>query len=138
MESKKINYFNPKIYSNIDDKDCECIICTDKLNDEVLNYDIAILKCGHYFHKHCILKWFNRSKKCPICRDISNYNLLYELNEYDIIEDDSDTGFINILELIQEDVKRKRMQDVPFSKKIISFNTSYNQNNSNNVFDYLV
>ena len=28
----------------------ECIICFDNLND----YSIAILSCGHKFHLHCI------------------------------------------------------------------------------------
>lgn len=26
------------------------------------------LKCGHFFHAHCILRWKVRSRSCPLCR----------------------------------------------------------------------
>jgi len=34
-----------------------CSICYDDTNN-----DICKLKCGHYFHKSCIDKWFNYKK----------------------------------------------------------------------------
>ena len=52
----------------------ECIICFDNLND----YSIAILSCGHKFHLHCIQGWKNTqqqgkssnfTKLCCYCRD---------------------------------------------------------------------
>ena len=33
----------------------ECIICFENLND----YSVAILSCGHKFHLHCIQGWKN-------------------------------------------------------------------------------
>jgi hypothetical protein len=28
------------------------------------------LKCGHAFHFQCIIKWFNTSDCCPVCRKV--------------------------------------------------------------------
>jgi len=57
----------------------------DKITDEMCNicfsnykeneYKRVLKKCGHYFHKKCIDKWFCKNKdnmNCPICRE--NYN----------------------------------------------------------------
>jgi len=43
-----------------------CSICLEKLD---FNEKIKF-KCGHYFHKNCINKWFNSSYsfKCPNCK----------------------------------------------------------------------
>jgi hypothetical protein len=38
----------------------ECIICTEKLDDE------SSLSCGHWVHLHCVQKQFKA--ECPICR----------------------------------------------------------------------
>ena len=50
----------------------ECIICFENLND----YSVAILSCGHKFHLHCIQGWKNTQGKssnftrlCSYCRD---------------------------------------------------------------------
>ena len=44
----------------------ECIICLEDLN----NYELTMLECGHVFHSKCIYEWFSKSKSmiCPICR----------------------------------------------------------------------
>jgi len=41
-----------------------CTICLEKLHQHTHEK----LECGHYFHKTCIGKWFERSAFCPICR----------------------------------------------------------------------
>jgi len=43
-----------------------CAICLEmmKEGDEVIE-----THCNHFFHKHCILLWFNRSHMCPLCRE---------------------------------------------------------------------
>jgi len=50
----------------------ECIICFEELS----NYSVAILSCGHKFHLHCIQGWKNTQGKssnftrlCCYCRD---------------------------------------------------------------------
>jgi len=47
-------------------KECtekECSICLDDIVD-----DFFVTACGHQFHKKCILKWYNTSQECPLCR----------------------------------------------------------------------
>ncbi|XP_063306349.1 E3 ubiquitin-protein ligase TTC3 [Pelobates fuscus] len=42
-----------------------CIIC----HDELRQYPLHMLDCGHCFHKHCITKWLHTQSTCPTCRD---------------------------------------------------------------------
>lgn len=42
----------------------ECTICLEELSENT-----RILTCDHGFHNKCILKWFNKSMECPICRN---------------------------------------------------------------------
>ena len=52
-----------------------CSICLNKLNNSIE------LNCKHTFCRSCIKKWYEKSKSCPMCRDIitismdNNYNL---------------------------------------------------------------
>jgi hypothetical protein len=49
----------------------KCSICLSNLSDN----ETCLLKCCHYFHKHCLLQWciYGNGKTCPICRKyISN------------------------------------------------------------------
>lgn len=158
-----MNYCDPEICRNSDDRDCECMICTDKLHDEVLNYDVAKLECGHYFHRPCILEWFNRVKKCPKCRSVPNsltfcsnvgkiydsneinnlimvdhphYNPEEEINEYDFVEDDDEEGFVDVLELIREEIKRKkrRMLNINIPPPSKKYRPSYDYGSNNSYF----
>ena len=50
----------------------ECIICFENMSD----YSVAILSCGHKFHLHCIQGWKNTQGKssnythlCSYCRN---------------------------------------------------------------------
>ena len=42
-----------------------CAICC-------LNYNkgdkVFFLPCSHHFHIPCVLPWFNKNHKCPVCR----------------------------------------------------------------------
>ena len=40
----------------------ECIICFENMSD----YSVAILSCGHKFHLHCIQGWKNTQGKSII------------------------------------------------------------------------
>jgi hypothetical protein len=49
----------------------ECAICLEELD-----YNNAILKCGHVYHYDCIVSWMNQikdyNKFCPYCRNTDN------------------------------------------------------------------
>ena len=67
-----------------------CSIClTNIINDSYK------LKCGHVFHKKCILKWQKKSKKedgsfsCPICRNENSYIRLPDDNTILIMENNN-------------------------------------------------
>lgn len=40
-----------------------CPICRDKLEEVD-----GVLKCGHSFHRKCLLDWIGISNTCPCCR----------------------------------------------------------------------
>ena len=45
----------------------ECSICLETI-EEKDRYEL--LKCPHFYHKKCILKWLEKSNTCPECRQI--------------------------------------------------------------------
>ncbi|CAN8234784.1 unnamed protein product [Cochlearia groenlandica] len=47
------------------EENTECVICLKDYEKETL---VANLPCGHVFHGDCILKWTEKSTKCPLCR----------------------------------------------------------------------
>jgi len=57
--NKDIYYY--KSYKKLDD---ECIICLNYIN---INDEVALLKCGHVYHKQCIHNWFKKKEVCPLC-----------------------------------------------------------------------
>lgn len=46
----------------------ECSIC---LNTETNNF-VKISNCEHIFHHHCIIKWLEINRQCPLCRISTN------------------------------------------------------------------
>ena len=30
--------------------------------------EIVMLLCNHYLHKKCLIKWLQRKRECPMCR----------------------------------------------------------------------
>lgn len=70
-----ISYHNHCLCTNIIDKmfddsiqptkiyiEPNCPICAEQLNDN------HTLKCGHIYHKKCIINWCKINNSCPICR----------------------------------------------------------------------
>jgi len=63
---------------DIDDKyqtmlESDCIICTEKLNNPVLESNCQNLFCGS-----CLFEWLQRKNTCPFCRcSIDTSNLIY-------------------------------------------------------------
>ena len=45
----------------------ECVFCFENIS----NYNIAVIDCGHSYHYHCIQKWITKTKNptrlCPQC-----------------------------------------------------------------------
>ena len=48
-----------------DGKEIYCSICLSalKIGDEMIK-----LKCNHFFHKDCVIKWLKDNNNCPNCR----------------------------------------------------------------------
>jgi hypothetical protein len=44
------------------ENDAECAIC---FVDFILNEELKMLECGHYFHVHCINGWLKKKAVCP-------------------------------------------------------------------------
>lgn len=53
-----------------------CVICSDNLK---YNDVIYSTRCGHVFHKSCLLQWLNRSRSCPQCRRHCMEHLCHQL-----------------------------------------------------------
>lgn len=43
----------------------ECLICFNKFVNKAV---VFVLNCGHIFHKDCVIPWFERDRRCPLCR----------------------------------------------------------------------
>ena len=57
----------------IENKDEECIICTENINKA------KQLSCGHFFHLICISQWLEKGHNtCPVCRSTIKYKNLSE------------------------------------------------------------
>jgi hypothetical protein len=59
--------------------DEECPICLNKLETSIS------LKCGHKYHRKCLLEWKKRASTCPKCRKqivIVKTNYFYKIPDY--------------------------------------------------------
>ena len=50
------------VEEDADSEDSKCIICFEEyqVSDTLRN-----LRCGHFFHKHCVDQWLIQRKTCP-------------------------------------------------------------------------
>ena len=48
--------------SNLDSSETICVICQDEIDETTRR-----LQCNHCFCNKCIIKWFEKNNKCPIC-----------------------------------------------------------------------
>jgi Deltex C-terminal domain/Ring finger domain len=46
------------------DPQCECSICLNAMMEDV----VQIYRCGHSFHRACILESWQVARRCPLCR----------------------------------------------------------------------
>lgn len=73
-----LNHFNERKDLEIINKEIECPVCYEDVN-EVLK-----LECNHLFCKVCVEKLKqNNQIKCPLCRNIQNAFVTYNLSEED-------------------------------------------------------
>jgi len=61
-----VGFSNEKPY-RVNDTETLCSICLDAMDEEEGNL-YTIPACSHTFHKNCIAKWKELSRKCPCCR----------------------------------------------------------------------
>lgn len=75
-----------------------CIICYDYININNKKNNI-ILKCGHNYHKHCIIEWFEYNIPnylCPICKKKQNLKRIkIKINKKKIKEFSNNNTIIN-------------------------------------------
>ena len=45
-----------------------CSVCLADIN--LLDKEVSITKCGHFFHSHCLNDWLAQQMNCPECRAI--------------------------------------------------------------------
>ena len=65
MDKKHQKVFLKRAENKEDMKEhIECSICMEEMNDN----NCSLQKCGHFYHKTCILEWKKRSTTCPYCR----------------------------------------------------------------------
>ena len=53
---------------NLGEGECSqdnCIICLDKNNEALFR----CFRCKTLYHKHCIVRWLERSQQCTVCRE---------------------------------------------------------------------
>ena len=41
--------------------------------------DLTSTPCGHVFHLHCVIQWFESKKNCPQCRHAANEKTLRKI-----------------------------------------------------------
>jgi hypothetical protein len=51
----------------VDESETLCSICWEVMDEEEGNL-FTITSCSHTYHKHCIARWKETSRKCPCCR----------------------------------------------------------------------
>ena len=59
-------------------KDHVCPICLEAIETSATLQELRpyILGCGHEFHTACVMDWFRRSDKCPICKNVPDPKVL--------------------------------------------------------------
>ena len=62
IHSRFPSFIQNKVFldKELNEIDTQCSICYEEGDYQ--------LHCGHFFHSHCISKWKERSRSCPLCR----------------------------------------------------------------------
>jgi len=62
INSRFPSFIQNKVYldKEFNELDTQCSICYSQGDYQLV--------CGHVFHKHCITRWKEHSRSCPLCR----------------------------------------------------------------------
>ena len=61
-----------KHYIFVDKMLVNCSICLGNIN--LLDKEVSILNCGHFFHANCLNGWLEQQMNCPECRAVVTRN----------------------------------------------------------------
>jgi len=145
-----INYTNEIDNNNyyLNDKKNECLICFDKLHNNVIIIQNNYCKCFFFslLCEKCFLIWFIDNSKCFICRnsfcpDKKNifelfefYNALLLFKLTNIINNTKDKNKFNVtLPLRQQTNPQSPITRIP--NNLLSHYNNYNQRNRSSVID---
>mmetsp|Transcript_48077 Transcript_48077/g.88582 ORF Transcript_48077/g.88582 Transcript_48077/m.88582 type:complete len:1023 (+) Transcript_48077:50-3118(+) len=54
----------------------DCTVCMEPMQipqstqPHAIKHKVVALRCGHAFHEECIKAWVQKSKRCPLCREV--------------------------------------------------------------------
>ncbi|CDO95875.1 unnamed protein product [Kluyveromyces dobzhanskii CBS 2104] len=72
--------------SIVENASITCTICYSEI------YTGSILKCGHFFCKGCVVKWFEKDTSCPMCKsETTSFEVYHFKFREEQFKDESDT-----------------------------------------------
>jgi hypothetical protein len=75
LELNEFQYKHIKKYSKLKEKKCSICLIKYKSTDILKEFP-----CKHLYHKNCILKWIEKSNKCPLCK----YDIIGDIYKVEI------------------------------------------------------
>ncbi len=63
----------------------QCTICSELFE---IASDVAAIPCGHIYHDHCLLQWFEVKRDCPQCRKPVNQKQIIHKLYFDQADED--------------------------------------------------
>jgi len=91
----------------------KCMICYEQYKEDET---VKTLPCFHFYHVKCIGEWFNRNHDtCPECRfsiiNNGERDLLNQLEDDNETASDSDSMYMNMLDIVDEEEEEDQDQD---------------------------
>ena len=79
-----------------------CPVCLDEIPFKLIHKTT----CDHTFHTQCIMKWFESSDECPVCRreQIEDPMIIFKHNVHDTMS----KNYMDAIRSLEEDVTRYR------------------------------
>lgn len=85
----------------------QCSICFEQV-PSTNSARTKRLSCGHSYHFRCILKWFELSEDCPVCRKKqSNDDIIIFKNN---VEETLRSKYKNLIKTYEKEISRLRNQ----------------------------
>lgn len=79
-----------------------CPICFDEVSLRCLHKTF----CGHVYHKNCIMKWFETSDECPVCRHEESEDPLIVFKKN--IKTNMEEIYMDAIHSLERDLRRAR------------------------------